>query len=97
MKRLAALMVAIVIIGGCSKEKTHDWYLQSVKGDTIILYHNGKKFVARCRGVKYAGQEKLFPGSCAYLVQHVGAVLTNGEGLSQVSRPVSDIIYWREN
>lgn len=91
------LIGTVVLLAGCSKEKTRDWYLQSGKDERIVVYHEGKRFVARCRGVKFAHQDTIFPGNCSYLMLHVGQILPNGQGTDHISRPGRDIIYWRDN
>lgn len=91
-------------LGGCNLSTlgTHnssDWFVKSVKtdahGDAITLYHAGKVYVARCAGVKFATSEKFYPDThCPYLTQHVGVTFENGDGIGQISRPVSDIRYY---
>jgi hypothetical protein len=95
-----------VVPGGCHLSTLgtlhpSEWFVKSVKtdaqGDVITLLHADKVYVARCKGEKFATDERIYLGtSCPYLTQHVGVTFENGDGIGQISRPVSDIVYLRD-
>ena len=84
----------VFALSGCRHQ--NDWYLKSVKGDTITLYHAGKVLAARCKGEMYAGAKDLIKSECGYLTQHVGSTFADGDGFEQISRLGASIIYWRD-
>ncbi len=48
---MKALIIASLLFGflaGCSKENTHDWFIQSYDKGIITVRHEGKVFQARC-------------------------------------------------
>ena len=93
-----------VVLGGCHLNGTHpssEWFVKSVKtdaqGDAVTLLHADKVYVARCKGEKFATDERIYPSpNCPYLTQHVGDTFENGDGIGQISRPVSNIVYHRD-
>jgi hypothetical protein len=95
--RVSALLLASTL-AACNPfaPDPKDWYVKSVKGDTITLYHQRKIFVARCKGIMYRGTTKLIT-PCGYLVQHVGGTRSDGTGLSQIQHlGMGDITYYTD-
>jgi hypothetical protein len=93
-----AAAVAMLFMLACNPfgADPKDWYVKSVKGDTLTLYHDHKICVVKCKGTKFNGSDKLYPG-CAYLPQHVGGARENGTGAEQVQQAgAGDITYYTD-
>jgi hypothetical protein len=92
--KLAGLLL-VMSLSACSSfgPNPKNWYVKSVKGDTLTLYHDHKIVVVKCKGTKYKDSDKLNP-SCGYLSQHVGGTREDGTGIEQVQ--LGDITYYTD-
>jgi hypothetical protein len=95
----AVAAVAMLFVSACNPfgADPKDWYVKSVKGDTLTLYHEHRIFVVKCKGTEFNGSDKLYPG-CPYLSQHVGGIREDGTGAEQVQRAgMGDIMYYTDS